>query len=172
MRIEATKAWKNDPVFRDFYHETGYVIAASTPSVVEGIREGEQPTEERGFVELKTGEDFRETMPEGVLTGEFPRWKGWYKSSGSGWVHARKALMAAAREAERLGVMFVCGTSVGRVTELLMDDNGVVQGARTADGKEHFADRMSPSRLHPTSIHVLTCPQTRSSLQVQMRISF
>ena len=112
MRIEATKAWKNDPVFKDFYHETGYVIAASTPSIIDGIREGEQPTKERGFAELKTGEDFRKTMPEGVLTGEFEGWRGWYKAEGSGWVHARKALLGAAREAERLGVTFICGSSV------------------------------------------------------------
>lgn len=80
-------------------------------------------------------------MPEGVLTGKFPKWRGWYKSSGSGWVHARKALLAAAKESERLGVRFVRGWDEGRVIEILMNENGDVIGAKTADGEEHLADR-------------------------------
>lgn len=141
MRIEATKAWRNDPLFKEFYHETGYVIAASTPNVIKSIEESEQPSEERGFEELKTAEDFRKTMPDGVLTGDFPGWKGWYKSTGSGWVHARKALMAAQTEAIRLGARFISGNLQGRVVELVLDGNLNIKGARTADEAQHIADR-------------------------------
>lgn len=130
-------------MFKDFYHDTGYVISASTPEVIERLREGEQPTPERGFVELRSAEDFRKTMPEGVLTGDFPGWRGWSKSSGSGWVHARKALAAAAREAKRLGTQFVSGDPDGKVIEIIMNEDGDVKGARTADGKRHYADRES-----------------------------
>lgn len=128
-------------MFKDYYHETGYVISASSAEVVKRLQEIEQPTRERGFVELNNAEDFRRTMPEGVLTGEFPGWKGWYKSSGSGWVHARKALLAATNEAESLGVNFISGDPEGKVTELITNEDGDVRGAKTADGNEHIADR-------------------------------
>jgi len=31
---------------------------------------------ESQFVTLRNAEDFRTTMPKGVLTGDFPRWRG------------------------------------------------------------------------------------------------
>lgn len=141
VRIQATNAWRDDPTFTKFYHETGYVIAASSPAVVKEIEDSEQPSRERGYILLKTADDLRKTMPKGVLTGDFPNWQGWYKSTGSGWVHARKALMAAAAEAQRLGAKFITGGPRGRVVELIMDGHGNIKGALTADGTEHVADR-------------------------------
>ena len=141
MRIEATEGWINDPVFKDFYHETGIIIAASKPENVEILFESERPTPERGYVELQNAEAFRKTMPQGVLTGDFPNWRGWHKTSGAGWIHARKALTAAAKEAERFGARLICGDLEGKVVELLLGGNGEVVGARTADGQEHLADR-------------------------------
>ena len=63
-------------------------------------------------------------MPEGVLTGDFPNWRGWSKASGAGWCHARKALVAAASEAEKQGVRIV----ETKVTSLIVED-GDVNGA-------------------------------------------
>ena len=163
VRIEATRAWKSDPVFRDFCHETGYVISASSEAAVEQIRESERPSVERGYVELTSAEAFRRTMPEGVLTGEFPGWKGWFKATGSGWVHARKGLVAAAEEARRLGVEFVCGESQGRVVEIIMDSQQDVQGARTADGVFHRADRKSRATQSPRPCLLTACRQIQSS---------
>ncbi len=105
------------------------------------LREGERPTKERGFRELNSAEDFKKTMPEGVLTGDFPNWQGRYKATGSGWVHARKALVATIREAEKLGVKFICGENQGRVVELVVDSTNIVRGVKTVDGREHLADR-------------------------------
>jgi sarcosine oxidase/L-pipecolate oxidase len=75
------------------------------------------------------------------LTGQFPGWKGWYRKGGVGWVHARKAMVAAYREALRLGARFVTGNAAGRVESLIYQD-GDVKGVRTADGIEHFSDRV------------------------------
>lgn len=109
---------------------------ASDPNTIKELYEDEQPTPENGFTELNTAAEFRETMPEGVLTGDFPNWKGWHKARGAGWVHARNALIAAAHEAQRLGVTILEDT----VTSLLYADNDVL-GAMTSDDKEHRADR-------------------------------
>lgn len=40
---------------------------------------------ESQFVTMRNAEDFRATMPKGVSTGDFPRWRGVLKD-GAGWV--------------------------------------------------------------------------------------
>lgn len=140
VSIGAMDGWNNDPVFKPYWHETGVITAASRPDLVDELEREENPTPERGYIELNTASDFRKTMPEGVLTGEFPNWKGWFKPKGAGWVHARKALLSAATEAQRLGANLITGGSRGTVTKLLFDASGDVKGAETADGQKHLAD--------------------------------
>jgi sarcosine oxidase/L-pipecolate oxidase len=132
--------WRHDPVFSPFYHATGYVVAANTPEGIKRVKRHEAKDPGSSYEDLDRAEQFRETMPEGVLTGDFPGWKGWYKSSGCGWAHARKALVSAAKEAERMGVKFLTGSPMGEVMALLYEDGDVV-GARTMDGEEHRAVR-------------------------------
>ncbi|CEI40036.1 unnamed protein product [Fusarium venenatum] len=136
----APQGWLHDPVFKPYCHDTGYVISASTPKAIKQVVEEDVGDKIDEFTPLNTAEDFRETMPEGVLTGDFPGWKGFYKSEGSGWVHARKAMTAAFEESKRLGVKFITGSPEGEVQSLIFED-GDVKGAKTADGKEHRADR-------------------------------
>lgn len=117
------------------------MIAASKPEHIEDLRVREGADKpESGFLALRTAVDFRSTMPKGVLTGEFPSWKGWHKKTGCGWVHARKALTSAAMEAQRMGVKLITGSPAGDVKALIIEE-GDVKGARTADGAEHRADR-------------------------------
>jgi glycine/D-amino acid oxidase-like deaminating enzyme len=79
-------------------------------------------------------------MPPGVLTGDFPGWKGWFSHKGAGWIHARKAMVSAYTEAKRLGANFITGTPHGNVVALVYGKGDVI-GARTADGVIHRADR-------------------------------
>lgn len=136
----AAKGWTNDPVFSPFYHETGYIVAASSPAVLKNLETREIRHHPDAFTPLTTAEAFRATMPEGVLTGPFKDWHGFYKRHGAGWVHARKALVAAFTEAARLGVRFLTGNPQGEVTKLLHSGSDVV-GVETADGVKHHADR-------------------------------
>lgn len=114
-------------------------MAANTPLGLKYLDES-GISELPGFKHLGNADDFRKTMPSGVLTGEFPNWQGWYREHDSGWVHARKAMVSAATEAQRLGVKFVTGSS-GDVTSLVYAD-GDAAGVKTADGSEHHADRI------------------------------
>ncbi|KAL6240734.1 hypothetical protein RBB50_012298 [Rhinocladiella similis] len=131
----ATEGWTSDPVFTPYYHDTGYIVAASSEDGLKQLYDRERPDVNKEFVQLEDAEAFRKTMPEGVLTGDFPAWKGLYKSTGAGWVHARKALVSCATEAERLGAKFV----VADVTELVIE-NGDVKGVKTKDGRQMRAD--------------------------------
>ncbi|KAB8299284.1 hypothetical protein EYC80_001363 [Monilinia laxa] len=137
---KATDGWLNDPVFKSYYHPTGYIVAADTSAALKKVEGRERASSRFDYVRLETADEFRKTMPPGVLTGEFSGWKGVFKSSGAGWVHARKALESAAKEAKSLGVNFISGSPQGSVTSLIYED-GDVLGVRTADGKEHRGDR-------------------------------
>jgi sarcosine oxidase/L-pipecolate oxidase len=136
----ATEGWLKDPVFAPHFHHTGLIVAATTPEARAQLNASNGPSVETGWVKLEDKDAFQATMPKGVLTGDFPGWQGWWLKKGAGWVHARKSMQSAAKEAERLGVKFVTGEREGRVTSLLYE-NGDVAGAVTTDGKQHRAGR-------------------------------
>ena len=143
MHQLATDAWKNDPVFRPFYHPTGFIMAASEESAQRDLIDEYIRTCKDKMRLLSTPEEFRATMPRGVLTGEFPKWKGFFRESGAGWVFARGALEAAYREASRLGVRFTVGSTAGSVKRLLYSDAwDDVIGIQTADERKHRGDRV------------------------------
>lgn len=108
--------------------------------MLQNLKDREIRHHESSFKKLETAQEFRSTMPPGVLTGDFINWQGFYKPSGAGWVHARKALVSAHDEAKRLGVNFITGSPEGKVTSLVYSGEDV-SGAKTADGREHLADR-------------------------------
>ena len=135
----AMKAWKDDPLLAPFYHPTGFIDAAVNDDAYQRCVEYAEG-EVAELVGLNTKEDFRKTMPEGVLQGDFPGWRGFWKQNGAGWVFASGALKAMHAEAVELGVQFVTGSPEGRVEELLYSgDSKVVLGARTVDGISHTA---------------------------------
>ncbi|KAL4932544.1 NAD(P)/FAD-dependent oxidoreductase [Aspergillus undulatus] len=139
----ATDKWKNDPIFRPFYHPTGFIMAASQESAQRELIDAYLGKCKDKLRLLNTADKFRSTMPKGILTGDFPNWKGFFRESGAGWVFARGALEAACRSASRLGVRFVTGMTEGSVKRLLYtDDRSDVVGVQTADGQKHKADRV------------------------------
>ncbi|RMZ70210.1 fructosyl amine:oxygen oxidoreductase [Pyrenophora seminiperda CCB06] len=136
----ATHAWKHDPLFSPLYHDTGFIMAAVSDEAYARCVEyakGETPTP----IALKTKEDFQKTMPEGVLQGAFPGWRGFWKKQGAGWVFASGTLKAMHQEAMKLGVKFVTGIA-GKVEELLYTSDNTVRGVKTANGSEYTAEHV------------------------------
>ncbi|KAJ4344983.1 hypothetical protein N0V95_006020 [Ascochyta clinopodiicola] len=135
----AMKAWKHDPLFAPFYHATGFIDAAVSEDAYQRCVEYAK-SEHATLVPLNTKEDFRKTMPDGVLQGDFPGWRGFWKQGGAGWVFASGAMKAMHAETIKLGVRFVTGDPEGKVEALLFNqDQSAVSGARTADGTHHTA---------------------------------
>lgn len=133
------RAWNHDPLFQPFYHETGFIMAAVSDEAYERCVEYAK-SENADLTPLNMKEEFQRTMPEGVLQGDFPSWRGFWKKNEAGWVFASGALQAMYGEAARLGVHFVTGDPVGRVEKLLYSQNvDMVVGARTTDGAQHMA---------------------------------
>ncbi len=44
--IEATEAWMKDPLFKDYYPETGVIISGYRPETIQHILENGRPTPE------------------------------------------------------------------------------------------------------------------------------
>ncbi|USP73338.1 hypothetical protein yc1106_00612 [Curvularia clavata] len=137
----AMHAWKHDPVFSSYYHDTGFIMAAVGEEAYERCvqyakRESNTP------VALNSKEDFQRTMPNDILQGAFAGWRGFWKKEGAGWVFASGALRAMHDEAIRLGVIFMTGPA-GNVQELLYSpDKSLVTGVRTTSGAELVAKQV------------------------------
>jgi glycine/D-amino acid oxidase-like deaminating enzyme len=139
-----TQGYQNDPVFQPHFRDVGYIISAISPDGLKHIQRRDRGGAE--LVDLDHPEDFRQTMPPGILTGPLTGWKGYWRRKGAGWVHARNALISAITEAKRLGVTFIGGYPDGKVVRLLYGTkNGGcpdVIGVETADGQTHLASRV------------------------------
>lgn len=134
----AMHAWKHDPLFSPFYHDTGFIMAAVGDEAYARCVEYAK-SEKTTPVALNSKEDFQSTMPKSVLQGEFPGWRGFWKKGGAGWVFASGVMRAMHEESVKLGVTFVTGEP-GKAQELLYNlDGSTVLGAKTADGTEHVA---------------------------------
>lgn len=141
LQREAVKAWRNDPTFKDFYHEVGVIAAAVSDQPLQGEKELSERRRKHGWSELEyldTPEDFKKKIP--ALTGPLKNWRGYNIGPQGGWVHARKAMEAAAKEAQRLGVKF----QVADVKKLVTapDNTGKCIGVETAQGETISADRV------------------------------
>lgn len=136
------EAWKHDPLYKPFYHDTGFIMAAcGNDAYKQCIRYAK--AEQAKLIPLDTKEGFHSTMPEGVLTGMFPEWRGFWKDGGAGWVFASGTLKAIHTEATKLGVEFVTGFPEGKVEALMYSPTrDTILGARTADGIEHTAKQV------------------------------
>ncbi|KAI1366157.1 fructosyl-amino acid oxidase [Xylaria arbuscula] len=144
-----TTAWLKDPVYKPLYHRTGYVMAASSDAAYEALLKDISGHEDE-YQKVASAQEFRNTMPKGVLTGDFIGWRGFAKTSGAGWVFARGAIIAAKREAERLGARFITGQQ-GQVAKLIFStetrqgENAdsqarqTLRGVESADGTIHHA---------------------------------
>lgn len=134
----AMDSWLNDPVYKPYFHPTGLILSSSSPEAMKGLGPSEDYENSPYFTRLDSAADFQQTMPKGILTGEFEKWKGWYTKEGSGWCHASKALRSAYIESSKLGVKFIMGRS-GQVSHLLYDSNRV-RGVKTFDSIEYYSD--------------------------------
>lgn len=136
----AMNAWKHDPLLKPFYHPTGFIDAAVGDDAYQRCVEYAEG-EDAELLALNSKQDFAKTMPAGVLQGDFPGWRGFWKQRGAGWVSASGALKAMHAEAAKLGVHFVTGGPEGSVETLLYSrDSKTAVGVRTADGRSHMAN--------------------------------
>ncbi|CAI7592925.1 unnamed protein product [Penicillium viridicatum] len=148
---EALELWK-DPLFKDIFHNTGWIFATDGTEELgrkDNFEQCVENTQNYGdaskMVFLRNWDAAVAKCP---VLGSDPRhcnqkehFQGIYNEN-AGWVKSTDAMIAIKRECERLGVKFAAGSS-GTVVNLLraVDGNKVV-GAVTEDGTKWYADKV------------------------------
>ncbi|KAK0658007.1 FAD dependent oxidoreductase [Cercophora newfieldiana] len=141
LGLEAQALWRNDPLFKPFYHESGVAWISSG-----GNPFGERAV--RNFEELGAKQDVRSIGVEetkglwdGFLKGadftEVDGEKGVLVNNSSGWAEAKEALQATIQAAVDLGVKYVVAEVKGVVVE-----EGTCKGVVMAEGERLEADRV------------------------------
>lgn len=146
LKQEAIHLWKNDNVFKSFYHPVGMIVTANLDEPLKDTKMLNKIRIEnklKPFKYLSEPEDFRRIMP--VLTGPLEGWRGYYYDEDSpshGWVDARESMMSAANEAKNLGVKFVSGDD-GNIIELIKSgDNASCAAIRSISNKVYKLDKV------------------------------
>ncbi|KAK4444773.1 FAD dependent oxidoreductase [Podospora aff. communis PSN243] len=141
LGLEAQELWRNDPILKEFYHESGVVWISSGDS-----RFGEKAVsnfEELGVRQdaLRLGVEEAKRVWDGYLRNadftEVDVEKGVLVNRNSGWAEAKEALQAVIQAAVDLGVRYEVAEVKGVVVE-----GGRCKGIVTSDGKRLEADRV------------------------------
>jgi len=147
LALEAQALWRDDPLFKGYYHESGVVwISAGEKGVGESF--GERAV--RNFEELGVKQDvkrvgveeakglwggfFKEADFDGVDTD-----KGVLVNRSGGWAEAKEALQAVIQEAVDRGVRYVVAEVKGVVVE---EGRGRCVGVVTEEGERLDAERV------------------------------
>ena len=138
LTTEAMKLWA-DPqgLYKGLYHRCGWLLGAAEES--KGfVRQSAETARKLGLVvaEPVTAAEIRKRWP--VIAGDMEGWSTVWNPS-AGWANARGALTQLALAAQGNGVEYKDGPQ-GHVVQLLYDESGRCVGAKTAEGRAHFAD--------------------------------
>ncbi|KAL4862334.1 FAD dependent oxidoreductase [Aspergillus spectabilis] len=142
LGLEFITQWSENPLFKDLYHVSGWILSAKERSVpfVKGSIETCSRLGVQGL-EVLSPEQIRGKFP--FVTGELDGWNMNVWNPTAGWVKADQALKRMAAAAAGNGVKYVTGEREGYIRNLLFSSEGgkkTCTGAITADGKVHTAD--------------------------------
>lgn len=163
LSLEARDMWKNDDLFKAFFHNTGRVCplyglikmvrsdsqqldCASTEEELEALREQYQTLLNAGVGLEKTTEwlDTEEQILEKAPKLDRERIKGWKAiwSQDGGWLAAAKAIRAIGLYLKEEGVNFGFGSAGSFKKPLFSGDGVTCIGVETVDGTKYYADKV------------------------------
>jgi sarcosine oxidase/L-pipecolate oxidase len=137
LALEARQSWRTEPLYREFYHETGLIWVDQT---------GFSEKVVTNYANLGVEEKLRmvpvETLRkiEGGLfeSADFGTNDMVYVNDCSGWVEAYKALERITESAATAGVQLV----ESNISRLTFDANGNCTGAQSTDGESFLAQNI------------------------------
>lgn len=146
MSLEARDMWKNDKLFKPFFHNTGRMDCEQTEEGIEGLRKQYKKLLDAGVGLEKTHEwlnnedEILAKMP--LLKREnIKGWKAIYSHDG-GWLAAAKAINAIGEELKKSGVNFGFGGAGSFKKPLFAADGTTCIGVETADGTQYLGDKV------------------------------
>jgi sarcosine oxidase/L-pipecolate oxidase len=166
LAVEAREAWKNHPLYKPFYHESGMVVLNDRETGQKIIKNHEdlkvnhsismiEPTEMKDLYDGL----FEDTDYEGVDKV--------FINHYSGWAEATPAVEAVIKAAVANGVRYIQAD----VESLTFYDNGDCAGARTKDGKILRAERVILCTGAGTAKLLAKSAPYRQDLQSEDRIT-
>jgi sarcosine oxidase/L-pipecolate oxidase len=137
LALDAVEHWRTDPIFKDYYHETGMAFAENI-GMGRGAIENYKTLGADVKAEIITLEDAR-----GRFGGIFKEanWEGakeCFWNPGSGWGEGEGALRSIIQAAVAAGAIYHEAT----VATLLIDPSGICTGVKTVDGEILSADHV------------------------------
>jgi glycine/D-amino acid oxidase-like deaminating enzyme len=141
LALEAQGLWRNDPVWKPYYHESGVFWISPTgfaEEVIENFRrEGVDPAVLASY-DVETAKNMYGGLFEDAL---FDGVKKVLVNNSSGWAAAKEALQGGAEECIRLGVNF-CQIEI---ESLLFEGESIERrcsGIRSTSGEEIYANKV------------------------------
>jgi sarcosine oxidase/L-pipecolate oxidase len=166
LALEAREAWKNDPLYKPFYHQSGMVLLGDTSVGREIIK---------NYQDLKAysesviiGPDEMKARYEGLFAeAEYKGVDEIFINPLSGWASAASAVRAVIEAAVANGVKYI----EGDVAKLLLDNSGHCTGVETKDGITISAEKVILSTGAGTAKIMADSAPDRAELQSEDRIT-
>ncbi|XXG99587.1 hypothetical protein Hte_005927 [Hypoxylon texense] len=146
LSLEARDMWRNDELFKPFFHNTGRLDCEGTEKGIASLRRQYQDLVDAG-AGLEKSNDWLDD--EDAILAKMPllqrdQIKGWKAifSRDGGWLAAGKAINAIGEELRKQGVKFGFGGAGSFKQPLFGDDGTTCVGVETVDGTKYYADKV------------------------------
>ncbi|KAK8215256.1 hypothetical protein M8818_002268 [Zalaria obscura] len=146
LSTEAQDMWKNDEVFKPFFHQTGRLDCEGSEEGIAALRRQYQTLLDAGIGLEKTNhwldseDEVLSKMP--LLDREkIKGWKAIFNEDG-GWLAAAKAINAIGDVLKERGVNFGFGSAGSFKQPLFGDDGTTCIGVETVGGTKYYADKV------------------------------
>ncbi|KAJ5222508.1 uncharacterized protein N7469_008748 [Penicillium citrinum] len=146
LSLEALDMWKNDPLFRSYFHNVGMIDCSSSKDGIANLRTKFQSLidanvglEKTNFF-LDSEDELLQKLPQ-FTKDQVKGWKGLLCGDG-GWLAAAKAINAVGQYLKDQGVNFGFGRAGTFKKPLFATDNVTCIGVETVDGTQYHADKV------------------------------
>ncbi|KAI9642603.1 hypothetical protein NHQ30_009408 [Ciborinia camelliae] len=138
LALKAREFWRNDPLYKPYYHQSGFVII-DDPGLGRRIINNYEQLGVFDHQAQIVGPDEIKTMYSGLFEGtDWRDVKEVFVNKGSGWAEATKAVQKIAAMAKSNGVKFI----EADVENLVLEVDGNCIGVLTKDGRTFRADKI------------------------------
>ncbi|KAJ5904399.1 hypothetical protein N7504_006782 [Penicillium tannophilum] len=145
LSLEALDMWRNDPLFRPFFHQVGMIDCSSSEEGIQSLERKYQALIDTGIGLEKTnfllnGAEIAARVPP-FTEEQTKEWKGLYCGEG-GWLAAAKAINAIGEFLRSQGVNFGFGRAGTFKRPLFAADGITCTGVETVDGTKYHGDKV------------------------------
>ncbi|PCG97016.1 FAD dependent oxidoreductase [Penicillium occitanis (nom. inval.)] len=146
LSLEALAMWKNDELFKPFFHNVGMMGTSSSKAGIASLRREYQSIIDAGIGLEKSNfwvdseDEILAKLPQ-FAKEQVKGWKGLFCSDG-GWLAAAKAINAIGEVLKTQGVKFGFGDAGTFERPLFGADGITCNGVETVDGTKYYADKV------------------------------